>query len=91
MSEPSYTKMSSKGQVVIPKQIRDPLGIEEGQAFAVFGKDDTIILKRITPPTKEEFEQLLKWGQEFAKERGITRDDVDRAVAEVRQGNYEPL
>lgn len=91
MEEVTYTKMSSKGQVVIPQMIRESLGIEEGQLFAVFGKDDTIVLMRVTPPSKEEIEEIFKWGREFAKEKGITREDVERAIAEVRQGNLEPL
>ena len=85
MSDVSLTRISSKGQVVIPKAIREVLGITTGEVFAVFGEDDTIVLKRVSIPTEDEFEELLRWGTEYAKRRGITRDDVQKAIDEVRE------
>ena len=41
------TKMTSKGQVVIPKDIREKKGIKEGEKFLVYGSEDSIILKRV--------------------------------------------
>jgi AbrB family looped-hinge helix DNA binding protein len=91
MTEVVLTKMSTKGQIVIPKAMREQMNIKEGDVFAMFSIRDTILLKRIKIPSEESFERLMKEGQEFAMEKGITRDDVDRAIAEVRKGNYEPL
>ena len=91
MTEVVLTKMSTKGQIVIPKAMRELMDIKEGEVFAMFSIRDTILLKRVKIPSEESFERLMKEGQEFAKEKGITRDDVDRAIAEVRKGNYEPL
>jgi AbrB family looped-hinge helix DNA binding protein len=42
------TKMSSKGQVVIPKNIRTELGFEEGDRMTVEAKDGEIVLRKIT-------------------------------------------
>jgi len=50
-------KMSSKGQVVIPQDIREELHMHEGTVFAVVGSKDTIVLKKIATPSKAE---LLK-------------------------------
>ncbi len=85
MSEVVLTKMSSKGQIVIPKALRELLDIREGDVFAMFGEDDTIILKRVSMPTEEEFQELLRWGTEYAKREGITRDDVQKAIDEIRE------
>ena len=85
MSEVVLTKMSSKGQIVIPKVLRELLDIREGDVFAMFGEDDTIILKRVSMPTEEEFQELLRWGTEYAKREGITRDDVQKAIDEIRE------
>ena len=41
------TKISSKGQIVIPLKIRNELGIEEGSVMAVDTTNKMIILKRI--------------------------------------------
>lgn len=78
------TRMSSKGQMVIPKQLRELLGISEGDVFAMYGEDDTIVLKRVSLPSDEEFERLLRWGTEHARRRGIERTDVDEAIARER-------
>ena len=48
------TKISSKGQLVIPQTIRDQLKIEEGEVLVVSVKDDLIILKKIKDPMEEE-------------------------------------
>jgi antitoxin PrlF len=76
--------MSSKGQIVVPKQLRNLLGLNEGEIFAIFGDNDTIILKRIEMPSKDEFESLLQWGQKYAKKKGIKRKDVMKAVEDIR-------
>ena len=39
----STTKMSSKGQVVIPEQIRTQLDLEAGSRFVVVGDKDVVI------------------------------------------------
>ncbi|MBI3033730.1 AbrB/MazE/SpoVT family DNA-binding domain-containing protein, partial [Candidatus Woesearchaeota archaeon] len=40
MSSVPLTKMSSKGQIVIPLRMRSKLGLKEGQRFAVMGDKD---------------------------------------------------
>ena len=54
MGDVILTKMSSKGQIVIPKAMREMLGIREGEVFALFGEDDTIILKRALKQRREK-------------------------------------
>ena len=53
MPELATTKMSSKGQVVIPEDIRKKLGLKAGSQFVVVGEKDTVILKAILPPSME--------------------------------------
>ena len=50
MADVETTKMSSKGQVVIPEDIRTRLGLKPGAQFVVVGDNDTVILKVITAP-----------------------------------------
>lgn len=84
-AEVEITKMSSKGQVVIPKKIRDEFGLHPGENFAVFGRKDTIILKKIeTPSTLDAFEALVDWGVEFAKKKGIKEEDIERVIHKRR-------
>ncbi len=74
--EIQVTTASPKGQVVIPQEIRDRLGIEPGTKFAVYGRTDVIIFKRLELPTIDDFERLVKFGRRFSKKKGIRKEDV---------------
>ena len=84
MGEVVITRLSSKGQIVLPKTIRETLGLRSGEIFAMFGEDDTIVLKKIELPSEKEFEKLLKWGQKHAKKYKISKRDVLKAIEEAR-------
>ena len=81
-TEVEFTRMSSKGQVVIPKKLRE--GFEEGTPFAIVRDKDTIILKQIKLPGIKEFETLVEKGVKIAKERGIKETDVDKIIHKHR-------
>ena len=75
--------MSSKGQIVVPKDLRKEFGFDTGTNFAIFGKDDTIILKKVNVPTaKEVFEKVHKWGTQLAKKKGWKEEDFIKRAAE---------
>jgi AbrB family looped-hinge helix DNA binding protein len=84
MAEIATTKMSSKGQVVIPEDIRKRLGLRPGSQFVVVGERDTVILKTISPPTMEEFDSLVAQARRQARRAGLKRSDVKAAVKKVR-------
>ena len=72
----STTKMSSRGQVVIPEDIRKQLNLKNGARFVVFRHEDTVILKIISEPSKEEFRKMLSEVRAEAKRAGIKKSDV---------------
>jgi len=41
------TKVSDKGQVVIPKEIRDKLGFVEGSRLIVVATEDAVVLQKV--------------------------------------------
>jgi AbrB family looped-hinge helix DNA binding protein len=86
MNEVATTRMSSKGQVVIPEAVRDRLGLRAGAEFVVLGDGDVVILKAIQAPPMAEFDHLIAKAEAAAKEAGLTRTDISRAVKDARGG-----
>ena len=81
----STTKMSSKGQVVIPESIRESPGLQTGARFVVAGQD-AILLKLVTQPSMEEFDELLAEARRQARHAGLEQSDIGNAVAAARRG-----
>ena len=84
MENMATTRMSSKGQVVIPEEIRDRLGLRTGTQFVVVGNRDVVILKAISPPSLEAFDDLITQARQQAQRAGLKKSDVEAAVARVR-------
>ena len=80
------TKISTKGQVVIPSDIRKELGLDIGSSVLVTKMQDFVLLKKIEiPDMMKEFEKLTKFGRKHAKKMGITsEEDVVRMIHEAR-------
>ena len=85
MAPLSTTKLSSKGQVVIPEDVRKALGLEAGAKFVVMGEGDVVILKRITAPARREFRTLAAKTKAQARRARLKPADVGRAVRRVRR------
>jgi AbrB family looped-hinge helix DNA binding protein len=79
------TKMSSRGQVVIPEEIRERLGLKAGSQFVVVGDRDTVILKSISPLSMKEFDELIAEARRQARRVGMKRSDISAAVAAARR------
>ena len=85
MAKLATTKMSSKGQVVIPEDIRKRLKLKAGSRFVVVGDRDVVILKEISPPSMEEFDDLIAAARRKARQSGMKRPDILKAVAATRR------
>lgn len=84
MATLATTKMSSKGQVVIPDEVRKRLNLKAGAQFVVVGDNDVVILKAITPPSMDEFDGLIADARRKAKSAGLKKSDIESAIQEVR-------
>lgn len=78
------TRMSSKGQVVIPEVIRKKLGLKEGVQFIVIGSGDAVILKTIASPSANTFNKLLAKARASARRMKLQRKAVSAALKRVR-------
>lgn len=84
MAEVATTKMSSKGQIVIPEEIRKRLGLQPGSRFVVIGEDDTVILKMIPIPDMNQFDELIDRARAQARKAGLKRSDISSAIEKTR-------
>jgi AbrB family looped-hinge helix DNA binding protein len=80
----STTRLSSKGQVVIPEEVRTRLGLKAGVHFVVVGDGDVVILKVVMPPSPSEFGDVLSKARRQARKAEMKRADVDAAVKRAR-------
>lgn len=79
------TRMSSKGQIVIPEGIRNRLGLKTGDKFLVMGDKDVVILKALSNPSLEEFEDLIKAARKQARTIGLKKTDITNAISKARR------
>lgn len=85
MPEIEFTRLSSKGQVVIPQDIRKSMKLKPGTPFAVLREENAIRLKKIEMPKIKSWTEATKPFQQAAKRSGFTREDLDRIIEEVRK------
>lgn len=82
------TKLSAKGQVVIPKAVRDRLCWEEGAALEVVERADGVLLRVATAPreriTMEEFKRRVP----PYDGPPLSLEDMDKAVLDEAARRY---
>ena len=86
MQNLDVTRMSVKGQVVIPGDIREAMGLVAGTKFVVAGEGDTVILKRIGRPASAEIDGLFGASRRFARQVGMKKSDVKKTIQRSRAG-----
>ena len=68
-------KVSSKGQIVIPKEIRERLGVQPGERLLVMTRDKEIILRKTESVSLEEISGKM--------EEASKKIDVDKLIDEA--------
>ena len=84
MNDVITTRLSSRGQVVIPEPVRKRMSLKPGVRFVVVGDADAIVLRPITAPSLAEFDSLIAQARQAAREAGLRRSDITAAVKAVR-------
>lgn len=79
------TKMTSKGQVVIPEAVRNRLDLHAGHQFVVVGDNDVVILKSIHPPSMKEFDGLIAKARKQARAAGMKSSDIKNSAKAARK------
>jgi len=84
MRKLATTKLSSKGQIVIPDEIRQSLNLKTGMQFVVIGEEDVVILKIINTPSMDEFNELISRARTQATQAGLEEKDIEEVIRKVR-------
>jgi AbrB family looped-hinge helix DNA binding protein len=82
----STTTLTSKGQITLPKDIRDRLALKQGDRFQVaIGGNGLLTLERDqAPPIEDAFGML----QRLAKRKPVTILDMQTAVRQRAKRKY---
>lgn len=84
MNTLELTTMSSKGQVVIPTDIRKELGLLTGVKLMVLTDGSNLLLKPIQTPKLQAFHALLRRSRHYAKQAKLTKRTLAQALDRVR-------
>jgi len=84
--EVSLVKVTRKGQVTIPQETRERRGIREGDYLVATEVKDLVVLRKLSLPS---WDKLFAYGEKFAAEKGITREDILKAVKALVQGKKD--
>lgn len=80
------TRLSGKGQVVIPTEMRRRMGLREGTKFLVVGLEDTVILRKLqVSEEKLRLKQLLARARVSAKKHGLSEREIERLIHALRK------
>lgn len=86
--ESELVKMSPKGQLVVPQDIRKAEGFHPGDRFVSFPVKEGVVFKRVRlPEVKAEFEQLARQVSAKLRQRKVSRKVANEAVAWARRSS----
>ncbi|MEW5964881.1 MAG: AbrB/MazE/SpoVT family DNA-binding domain-containing protein [Pseudomonadota bacterium] len=75
------TRLSSKGQVIIPKDVRDAKGWKPGDEFVVESRPDGVLLKRRKPFKTTTLDEVV--GSGGYKGPPLSIEEMNAAVDEM--------
>jgi len=83
--EQELVKMSEKGQLVVPRSIRDKEGFKRSDRFVAIEVRDGVLFKKVEiPDVRLEFESLSKDIQSHLARRKIKQEEVAKAIKWAR-------
>lgn len=75
------TRLSSRGQVVIPEAVRRAANMREGEHLLVVSIGDAIVMKKLTSVTFEEVARPI-W--RAVKEMGLSGEEVNELIEKAK-------
>jgi AbrB family looped-hinge helix DNA binding protein len=79
------TEIRARGQLTLPKKIREMSNLEEGQVVSVIPVGDTVIIT----PKRLELDEARRQIRKILKKSGLSLEDVLVSLKEERKTLYE--
>ena len=76
------SRISSKGQVTIPKAIRERLNLEEGDKVAFIEENGKIVISKSSVAALKEFLSIMS---KEAESKGVTEEELLKDLEDVRE------
>lgn len=75
------TKVSSKGQIVIPDAVKKAAGVREGEELLVVAIGDTIVMKKLSAVS---FEEVAKPIWRTVRAMGLSGEELDELIEQAK-------
>ncbi len=80
------TRLSERGQIVIPTELRKSMRLKEGERFIVMGIGDTIILRKLELSQERlRLKKLIRESREKTGKSGFSESEVEKLIRETRK------
>jgi AbrB family looped-hinge helix DNA binding protein len=80
------TRLSERGQIVIPTELRKSMNLREGERFIIMGVGDTIVLRKLELSQERlRLKKLIRDSQKKARKGGFTEEEVTKLIRETRK------
>ncbi|MBS3146439.1 AbrB/MazE/SpoVT family DNA-binding domain-containing protein [Candidatus Woesearchaeota archaeon] len=74
--------ISSRGQICIPNEIRENMGLKDGSKILFVLSNDSLLIKKVNTQTFTEITKPLK---EAAKKSGLKESEVNSIIHKMRK------
>jgi AbrB family looped-hinge helix DNA binding protein len=86
-SKPCIAEIKSRGQLTIPKKIREISNLEEGQAVTILPIGDSVLIT----PKKLELDEARRQLKKILRDSGCSLEELLAGIKEERKSLYKEI